>query len=120
MDRDPPLDFYFEKTRNTFVTTKLERHAEQLSALGHPVRLAILRFIVQRGLDGTPAGAIQSHVDVPASTLTHHLHRLESAGLVSTREEGTFVLYRPQFPALHALTDYLWQDCCKRGKATCC
>ena len=53
--------------------SKLEHHAEQLGALGHPVRLAILRFAVQAGVEGATAGAIQTHVDLPASTLSHHL-----------------------------------------------
>jgi ArsR family transcriptional regulator, arsenate/arsenite/antimonite-responsive transcriptional repressor len=53
------------------MSAKLERHAAELGALGHPVRLAILRFVVQGGADGTPAGYIQAHVDMPASTPSH-------------------------------------------------
>jgi len=102
------------------VPTKLDHHAEQLSALGHPARLAILRFVVQGGPEGTPAGDIQAHVDLPASTLSHHLKRLSSAGLVRTRNEGTFIYYSPDFEALKGLTAYLWEDCCKRGSKGCC
>lgn len=100
--------------------SKLERHAEQLSALGHPVRLAILRFVVQSGEGGAAAGEIQSHVELAASTLSHHLKRLVEAGLLSTRNEGTFHYYEAAYAALRALTDYLWEDCCKRGKTGCC
>jgi DNA-binding transcriptional ArsR family regulator len=100
--------------------SKLERHAEQLSALGHPVRLSILRFVVQRGEGGAAAGEIQSHVDMAASTLSHHLKRLVEAGLLSTRNEGTFHYYAAEYPALRMLTDYLWEDCCKRGRTACC
>ena len=99
--------------------SKLDFHAEQLSALGHPARLAILRFIVQSGEEGAAAGEIQNHVDLPASTLSHHLKRLSSAGLVRTRNEGTFHYFSPQYDALRALTAYLWEDCCKRGKSSC-
>jgi ArsR family transcriptional regulator, arsenate/arsenite/antimonite-responsive transcriptional repressor len=102
------------------VPPKLDRHAEQLSALGHPVRLSILRFVVQSGGGGAAAGEIQNHVDMAASTLSHHLKRLVEAGLLSTRNEGTFHYYTAAYPALRALTDYLWEDCCKRGKAGCC
>jgi DNA-binding transcriptional ArsR family regulator len=102
------------------VTSKLERHAKQLSALGHPVRLEILRHVVQAGADGAAAGAIQAHVDVPASTLSHHLKRLVDAALLSTRSEGTFHFYAADYTALRTLTDYLWQDCCKHGKSPCC
>ncbi len=98
---------------------KLDHHAIQLSALGHPIRLAILRRVVQGGPDGTAAGDIQAEVDIPASTLSHHLDRLASAGLVTTRREGTFIYYSPDFGALRQLTSYLWEDCCKRGKGCC-
>jgi DNA-binding transcriptional ArsR family regulator len=102
------------------VASKIERHAEQLSALGHPVRLAILRLVVQGGVDGVAAGQLQTHVDLPASTLSHHLKRLVDAGLLTSRNEGTFHYYSAEYPALRALTDYIWEDCCKRGKPSCC
>jgi ArsR family transcriptional regulator, arsenate/arsenite/antimonite-responsive transcriptional repressor len=102
------------------VPSKLERHAEQLAALGHPVRLAVLRFVVQGGPDGTSAGDIQAHVDLPASTLSHHLKRLVDSGLLTSRSEGTYHYYAPEFGSLRGLTDYLWEDCCKRGQTKCC
>ena len=102
------------------MASKLEQHAEQLSALGHPVRLKVLRFVVQGGPEGAAAGEIQAHVDLPASTLSHHLKRLVDAGLLTTRLEGTFHYYAPEFRALRALTDFVWEDCCKRGKSGCC
>lgn len=100
--------------------SRLERHAEQLSALGHPVRLQILRYVVQGGEEGTAAGDVQAHVDLPASTLSHHLKRLTDAGLLTARNEGTFHYYTADYTALRALTDYVWEDCCKRGKGSCC
>ena len=99
---------------------RLDHHAGQLSALGHPVRLSILRFVVQAGAEGASAGDIQTHVDMPASTLSHHLKRLVDAGLLKSRGEGTFNYYSAEYGALRALTDYLWEDCCKRGKVGCC
>jgi len=104
------------------MTKKLDLHAEQLGALGHPVRLAILRHVVQAGLEGAAAGDIQAKLDVPASTLSHHIDRLARTGLVLARREGTFIYYSAVFTALRALTDYLWEDCCKGGKSSssCC
>lgn len=98
----------------------LERHAAQLGALGHPVRLAILRYVVQAGPDGAVAGAIQVHVDLPASTLSHHLKRLVDAGVMRTRGDGTFHYYSADYQALRRLTDYLWEDCCRKGGGPCC
>ena len=102
------------------MTTRLERHAEQLAALGHPVRLKVLRYVVQAGDEGAAAGEVQAHVDLPASTLSHHLKRLVDAELLTTRLEGTFHYYAADYRALKAVTDYLWEDCCKRGASKCC
>lgn len=103
------------------MATTLEQHAEQLSALGHPVRLKILRFVVQAGKAGAAAGEIQEHVDLPASTLSHHLKRLTDAALLTTRAEGTFHYYSAEYIGLRKLTNYLWEDCCARGgKGVCC
>lgn len=102
------------------MAAKLEDHADQFAALGHPARLAILRYVVQGGAEGTPAGDIQSKLDIPPSTLSHHLEKLASAGLLSSRREGTFIYYAPVFDSLKELTDFLWEDCCKRGKGKCC
>ncbi len=105
------------------MATKLERHAAQLGALGHPARLRVLRFVVQHGEEGVSAGEIQAHMAVPASTLSHHLKRLVDAGLMRQRGEGTYHYYAADFSSLRALTDYLWEDCCKRGKpggSGCC
>lgn len=101
------------------MVAKLDKHAEQLSALGHPARLEILRFVVQGSPEGTPAGDIQTHLDLPASTLSHHLKRLASTGLLRPRNEGTFIYYSADYETLQALTSYLWEDCCKRGKKCC-
>ena len=97
------------------MASKVEHHADQLAALGHPVRLSILRFVVQGGERGIAAGEIQTHVDLPASTLSHHLKRLVEAEMLVSRQEGTFHYYAADYPSLRGLTNYLWQDCCKRG-----
>jgi DNA-binding transcriptional ArsR family regulator len=100
--------------------SKLERHAEQLAALGSPVRLAILRRVVQAGDSGSAVGELQSKLDIPWSTLSHHLDRLSSAGLLKSRPEGKFIFYSADYTALRSLTDYLWEDCCKGGGGSCC
>jgi ArsR family transcriptional regulator len=102
------------------MTSKLQRHAEQLAALGNPVRLTILRHVVQGDPEGTVVGDLQAKLGIPWSTLSHHLERLSSAGLLAPRPEGKFIYYRADYVALRALTDYLWEDCCQGGAKTCC
>lgn len=97
----------------------LETQAAALAALGHPVRLAILRCLVQGPEEGTPAGACQESLGIPASTLSHHLATLSEAGLILAERRGTYLHYRVQFQRLRELTDYLWKDCCGGGQHCC-
>ena len=101
------------------MSKQLGRMAERLAALGHPIRLAILRRVVQGPEEGTPAGEIQNHLGIPASTLSHHLATLSEADLIAAERQGTFLRYRAQFQVLQQLTGYLWEDCCKCGKGSC-
>ena len=98
---------------------KLEIHADQLAALGHPARLAILRHVVQAGAEGSTTTELQTQLDIPWTTLNHHLDRLVAASLVTARREGKFVHNTANYDALKTLTDFLWEDCCKRGKSCC-
>ena len=104
------------------MTAKVEKHAAQLAALGHPIRLSVLRLVVQGDPEGTAVGDLQSKLEIPWSTLSHHLEKLASAGLLRTRPDGKFIYYRADFESLRGLTDYLWEDCCKGGKghSRCC
>ena len=97
------------------MTTKVEKNAHRFNALGNPVRLSILRLIVQGDKAGTPVGEILKRVGIPGSTLSHHLSFLAKAGLALVERDGNSLLYRADFENLHKLTDYLWEDCCKGG-----
>lgn len=97
----------------------LERNAERLAALGHPVRLSVLRAVVKGPEGGTPAGELQAQLGIPASTLSHHLATLSDTGLVRVERSGNFLLYRCEFTVLRALCDYVWEDCCSGGQSCC-
>jgi ArsR family transcriptional regulator len=103
--------------------SKAERHAAQLAALGHIARISLLRAVVQAGPEGISTTDLQERLEIPWTTLNHHLERVVSAGLVTARREGKFVYHTADYQVLHALTDFLWEDCCKRGKGAakgCC
>ena len=53
-----------------------ETAAARMEALGHSTRLSIYRLLVKAGDDGLVVGDIQRALDVPASTLSHHLAKL--------------------------------------------
>jgi DNA-binding transcriptional ArsR family regulator len=93
----------------------LELHVQRLKALGHAARLSIVRVVVQGPVEGTPVGEIQARLDIPGSTLSHHLSELTQAGLLKAARQGTTIRYAARFEHLRALTDYLWEDCCGGG-----
>jgi ArsR family transcriptional regulator len=94
----------------------LDRHAGQMNALGHPARLAILRYVVQAGPAGVSTTELHENLKIPWTTLNHHLDRLVESNLVRARREGRLSLHTADFAALRVLTDFLWKDCCNRGR----
>ncbi len=62
---------------------KLEDVATRLEALGNPTRLEIVRILVRTGSRGLAVGELRQRIDIAASTLSHHLTKLITVGLVS-------------------------------------
>lgn len=67
--------------------------------------------------DGLVVGDIQSELEIPNSTLSHHLEKLKNEGLVDVRREGTFLRYSANTEALQELLQFLYAECCTRNKA---
>ncbi|MEH6472056.1 MAG: metalloregulator ArsR/SmtB family transcription factor [Halopseudomonas sp.] len=91
---------------------QIETAANKLAELGHTTRLEIFRYLVKSGRQGVPVGAIQSALNVPGSTLSHHITRLVSVGLVVQRREGRTLYCVPQYDELDGLITFLKQECC--------
>lgn len=94
---------------------KLEKAALQLEALGNSTRLQLYRTLVRAGDEGLPVGRIQDKLDIPASTLSHHLKRLIDTGLVSQERQATTLICRAHYPAMQSLIGYLADECCADG-----
>lgn len=86
--------------------------ANRLAELGHETRLAIYRHLVQCGPAGCPVGKLQELLAIPPSTLSHHIARLVSVGLVVQRREGRVLRCIPQFDAFNETLAYLTGECC--------
>ena len=63
-------------------TLGLVEAAQGFAAIGSEPRLEVLLALVRAGPGGLKVGEIQKRVDIPASTLTHHLRFLAAAGLI--------------------------------------
>jgi ArsR family transcriptional regulator, arsenate/arsenite/antimonite-responsive transcriptional repressor len=60
---------------------------------------------------------IQEELDIPNSTLSHHLDKLRTEGLVNVKRESTFLRYTANTEALQELLQFLYAECCTRNKA---
>ena len=84
-----------------------------LGALAHETRLQIFRLLVRAGAPGLSVGKIAEALAIEANgRLTFHLKELVAAGLASSRQEGRFVFYAADYPAMNELLRYLTEDCC--------
>ncbi|MGA8442562.1 MAG: metalloregulator ArsR/SmtB family transcription factor [Candidatus Sulfotelmatobacter sp.] len=93
------------------------KYADMLSAMGTEPRLRIMQLLLSAHPDGLVVGDIQSDLDIPNSTLSHHLEKLKNEGLVNVRRESTFLRYTANTEALQELLQFLYAECCTRNKA---
>lgn len=89
-----------------------ELAAKQLCELGNPHRLQAFRLLVKAGEDGLAVGEIQDLLNIPGSTLSHHVSRLVWAGLVTQEREGRTLRCRANFTAMQGLLGFLADECC--------
>jgi DNA-binding transcriptional ArsR family regulator len=93
------------------------RYADMFSAMGTEPRLRIMRVLLAVHPEGMIAGDIGSELDIPASTLSHHLDKLKNEDLVNVRRESTYLWYSANADALQELLGFLYAECCTRNKA---
>jgi ArsR family transcriptional regulator len=93
------------------------RYADMLSAMGTEPRLRIVRLLLSAHPDGMVVGEIGSELNIPSSTLSHHLEKLKNEDLVRVRREGTYLWYSANAEALQELLGFLYAECCTRNKA---
>ena|SRR5579871_4460739 len=92
------------------------RYADMFSAMGTEPRLRIMQLLLSAHPEGMVVGDIQSELDIPNSTLSHHLDKLKNEGLVATRRDGTFLWYTAHTETLQELLGFLYAECCTRNK----
>ena len=89
-----------------------DKAAKQLEALGNPTRLSIFRKLVEAGAEGCPVGEVRDSLDIPSSTLSHHIAKLVNAGLLTQERDSRSLICRVDHSAMDALMEFLVQNCC--------
>lgn len=96
---------------------QVARYADMFSAIGTEARLRIMQLLLSAHPDGLTVGEVQTELDIPNSTLSHHLDKLKSEDLVDVRRESTFLRYTANTNTLQELLQFLYAECCTRNKA---
>jgi len=114
---------YFCKYGNMQIGSKrksseqVARYADMFSAMGTKPRLRIMQLLLSAHPEGLVVGEIQGELDIPNSTLSHHLDKLKNEGLVNVQRESTFLRYTANTDALQDLLSFLYSECCTRNQA---
>lgn len=71
--------------------TAVSRMAELLKVLAHPMRLCIVRGLLDVG--SCNVSGIQACLHIPQSTISQHLSKLRAAGIIAGTRDGVEVHY---------------------------
>ena len=108
---------YFWYYRNMSIASpaQISRFADMFSAMGTEARLRIMQLLMTAEPQGMIVSDIRSEIDIPNSTLSHHLDKLKNENLVTVRRDGTYLWYRANTKALKDLLGFLYAECCTRN-----
>jgi ArsR family transcriptional regulator, arsenate/arsenite/antimonite-responsive transcriptional repressor len=96
---------------------QIAKYADMFSAMGTEPRLRIMQLLLSAHPEGLVVGEIQEELDIPNSTLSHHLDKLRMEDLVNVERESTFLRYTANVDALQEVLRFLYAECCTRNKA---
>jgi ArsR family transcriptional regulator, arsenate/arsenite/antimonite-responsive transcriptional repressor len=85
--------------------------------MGSEPRLRIMQLLLTAHPDGLVVTELQEELEIPSSTLSHHLEKLKGENLVYVQRESTFLRYTANADALQELLQFLYAECCTRSKA---
>ncbi len=89
-----------------------EQLAKCLAELGNITRLRIFKLLIKAGEKGLPVGTVQKSLDIPASTLSHHLSKLASKNLIHKNRVGTTQNCIANYDILDIVVSELKEQCC--------
>lgn len=105
------------RAQSKTAVAQVARYADMFSAMGTEARLRIMQLLLSAHPEGLVVGEIQEELEIPNSTLSHHLDKLKSEGLVQVRRESTFLRYTANTEALQEVLQFLYAECCTRNQA---
>lgn len=105
------------KTPSRATPDQVTRFADMFSAMGTEARLRIVQLLLTAHPEGLVVTEIQEELEIPGSTLSHHLDKLRAENLVRVQRESTFLRYTANTDTLRELLGFLYAECCTRNRA---
>ena len=96
----------------------LQQAAQGFLSVGSSHRLEVLNALVRAGPDGLSVGQLKQRLEIPASTLAHHLRMLIDGGLITQQKQGRSVINRARFEYIEELANFLLQECCSESSCS--
>ncbi len=72
--------------------TVTEKSVDMLKALGHPIRLQIVRYLISCKISNVTQ--IQTQLDIPQSTVSVHLAKLKNTRVLKSQRRGLEMYYQ--------------------------
>jgi ArsR family transcriptional regulator, arsenate/arsenite/antimonite-responsive transcriptional repressor / arsenate reductase (thioredoxin) len=94
------------------------QYADIFAALGSEPRLEIMRLLFAAYPDALTVGALQAQLEIPHSTLSHHLEKLRVEALVDVKRDRQFLCYSANINTVEDLLSFLCNGCSVSSRAT--
>jgi len=105
-------------TKSDIFTKEQNEIASIAKAIGHPARIAILQYLLQK--NACVCGDIVGEIGLAQATVSQHLKELKQAGLVKGDIEGRSVCYCIDNDKWENVKDLLFQFFDQKQNTNCC
>ena len=109
----------FHQYFDIFGNMEILAATQTLAALAQDRRLETFRYLIQIGPAGTSVSHIQSHLNIPNTTLSFHLNALKNAELITCKRKGRHLIYSANYQRMRELLTFLTNDCCSGHPEIC-
>jgi ArsR family transcriptional regulator, arsenate/arsenite/antimonite-responsive transcriptional repressor len=105
-------------TKSDIFTTDQNEIALIAKAIGHPARIAILQYLLQK--NACVCGDIVGEIGLAQATVSQHLKELKQAGLIKGDIDGRSVCYCIDNTKWDIVKDLLFQFFDQKQDTSCC
>lgn len=105
-------------TKSDIFTTDQNEIALIAKAIGHPARIAILQYLLQK--NACVCGDIVDEIGLAQATVSQHLKELKQAGLIKGDIDGRKVCYCIDNTKWDIVQDLLFQFFDQKQDTSCC